>query len=197
MKGQISLEDLEIWQGANSANQGTLTNTIDQASQEVHTGQKTHTGLENQVSRTGKTSAVQMEKVYSEYETGLRSQPEDSDAKFEDLFYRLSRSNFRSRFHLKPADLQYIQDKGMETIRSHARDFVSKRLAPAVIPNDGKQTPMRGHPVFIAQHATGCCCRGCLYKWHRIPAGTELTKKQQEYVVDVLMEWIRRQLVWL
>ena len=136
-----------------------------------------------------------MEKAYSEYETGLQSQPEDFDGKFEDLFYRLSRSNFRSRFHLKPADLQYIQDKGMETIRSHAQDFVSRRLAPAVIPNDGKQTPMRGHPVFIAQHATGCCCRGCLYKWHRIPAGTELTKEQQEYVVNVLMEWIRRQTV--
>ena len=187
MKGQISLEDLEIWQGANSANQGTPTNTIDQASQEVHTGQ------ENQISRTDKTGAVQMEKA----ETGLRSEPEDSNAKFEDLFYRLSQSNFRSRFHLKPADLQYIQDKGMETIRSHARDFVSKRLAPAVIPNDGKQTPMHGHPVFIAQHATGCCCRGCLYKWHKIPAGTELTKEQQEYVVDVLMEWICRQLVRL
>lgn len=57
----------------------------------------------------------------------------------------------------------------MDTIRSHASDFVRTRLAPAQIPNDGKQTPMRGHPVFLAQHATGCCCRGCLYKWHRIP----------------------------
>ncbi len=63
----------------------------------------------------------------------------------------------------------------MDTIRSHARDFVRTRLAPAQIPNDGKQTPMRGHPVFLAQHATGCCCRGCLYKWHRIPQGVQLT----------------------
>lgn len=81
----------------------------------------------------------------------------------------------------------------MDTIRSHASDFVRTRLAPAQIPNDGKQTPMRGHPVFLAQHATGCCCRGCLYKWHRIPAGVRLTEEQQEYIVDVLMAWIERE----
>ena len=81
----------------------------------------------------------------------------------------------------------------MDTIRSHASDFVRTRLAPAQIPNDGKQTPMRGHPVFLAQHATGCCCRGCLYKCHRIPAGVQLTEEQQEYIVDVLMAWIERE----
>ena len=113
---------------------------------------------------------------------------------YQDLFARLARSNFRSRFHLKAKDLQYIQDKGLDTIRSHACDFVRQRLAPAEIPNDGKQTPMRGHPVFLAQHATGCCCRGCLFKWHRIPQGTQLTQEQQEYVVNVLMEWIRREI---
>jgi exodeoxyribonuclease V alpha subunit len=112
----------------------------------------------------------------------------------EDLFTRLSRSTFRSRFHLSEKDKEYVRQKGMDTIKSHAEDFVAKRLAPAVIPNDGKQTPMRGHPVFIAQHATACCCRGCLQKWHNIPAGRELTKEEQEYVVNVLMEWIRRQM---
>ena len=95
---------------------------------------------------------------------------------------------------LKPADKEYISRKGMDTIRRHAEDFVRKRLAPAFIPNDGKQTPMRGHPVFIAQHATGCCCRGCFAKWHHIPAGRELTPDEQRYAVEVLMEWIRRQL---
>ncbi|WP_300726811.1 DUF4186 domain-containing protein [uncultured Bacteroides sp.] len=110
------------------------------------------------------------------------------------LFERLSKSDFRRRFHLHPKDLDYIHEKGMETIRHHAEDFVRKRLAPAVIPNDGKQTPMRGHPVFIAQHATGCCCRGCFAKWHHIPAGRELTSEEQQYAVAVLMEWIRRRL---
>lgn len=112
---------------------------------------------------------------------------------FGDLFERLSRSAFRSRFGLKRADIEYINDKGMAVIRRHAEDFVRRRLAPATPPNDGRQTPMRGHPVFMAQHATGCCCRGCLAKWHGIPAGRELTAGEQGYVVAVIMEWIRRQ----
>ena len=88
---------------------------------------------------------------------------------------------------------EYIAEKGLATIRKHAEDFVAKRLAPAVIPNDGKQTPMRGHPVFIAQHATGCCCRGCFFKWHHIPAGRQLTGEEQQYAVAVLMAWIEKQ----
>ncbi|MCD8068705.1 MAG: DUF4186 family protein, partial [Lachnospiraceae bacterium] len=110
------------------------------------------------------------------------------------LFDRLARSKFRSSFSLKANDRAYVKEKGMDTIRSHAQDFVSRRLAPAEPTNDGKQTPMKGHPVFIAQHATATCCRGCLEKWHRIPKGSELTREQQEYVVNVLMEWIARQM---
>ncbi len=112
----------------------------------------------------------------------------------DDLFARLARSNFRSRFKLKETDKAYVTTKGMDTIRSHARDFIARRLAPAHPANDGKQTPMKGHPVFIGQHATATCCRGCLEKWHHIPAGRELTEAQQEYVVEVLMEWIGRQM---
>ena len=111
-----------------------------------------------------------------------------------DLFARLAKSDFRSRFHLTKKDKEYIAEKGLPTIRRHAEDFIAKRLAPAVIPNDGKQTPMRGHPVFLAQHATGCCCRGCFYKWHHIPTGRELTKEEQQYAVAVLMAWIEKQL---
>lgn len=111
-----------------------------------------------------------------------------------DLFERIAESAFRSRFQLKPADRQYVREKGMDTIRRHAEDLIRQRLAPAVIPNDGKQTPMRGHPVFLAQHGCACCCRGCLEKWHGIKAGVPLTEEQQAYVADVLMEWIRRQM---
>ena len=109
------------------------------------------------------------------------------------LFERLAQSAFRSKFKLSAKDKAYIQGKGMATIRSHAADFVAKRLAPAVIPNDGKQTPMRGHPVFLVQHATGCSCRGCFAKWHHIPAGRVPTAEEQQYAVSVLMEWITRQ----
>ncbi len=122
------------------------------------------------------------------------STAEENEYDLTDLFNRLSQSTFRSRFHLSQKDRDYISAKGLDTIRQHARDFVAKRLAPAVIPNDGKQTPMRGHPVFLAQHATGCCCRGCFSKWHHIPAGRELTKEEQNYAVSVLMAWIEKQI---
>lgn len=110
-----------------------------------------------------------------------------------DLDRRISESRFRSRFKLKEKEFAYIDEKGLDVVRRHAMDFVEKRLAPADIPNDGKQTPMRGHPVFIAQHATATCCRGCLEKWHGIPKGRELTEQQKTYVVDVLIHWIERQ----
>ncbi len=110
------------------------------------------------------------------------------------LFLRLSQSRFRASFYLNQKDKEIIAKKGMATIREHARQIIAKRLAPAVIPNDGKQTPMRHgtSPVFIAQHATGCCCRGCLEKWHHIPKGRALTKEEQEYVVEIIMHWIEK-----
>lgn len=106
----------------------------------------------------------------------------------------LSKSKFRSSFHLKEKDIQYCLDKGLDVIEEHAKEFISKRLAPAYIPNDGKQTPMKSHPVFIAQHATGTCCRGCLYKWHKIEKGIELNDKQQSFVVRLIMEWINKEI---
>lgn len=113
---------------------------------------------------------------------------------FGELFGRLAKSDFRSKFKLYLPDRMYAEEKGLDVIRSHARDFVGKRLAPAVIENDGKQTPMRGHPVFIAQHATATCCRECLRKWHNIETGVKLTEEQQIYIVDVIMEWVRREM---
>lgn len=109
-----------------------------------------------------------------------------------ECFKRLARSEFRRRFCLSMKDKREIACKGMETIRRHASDFVRRRLAPAVLPNDGRQTPMRGHPVFVAQHACACCCRRCLFKWHGVPMGIELTEKQQREIVDFLMLWIQR-----
>ena len=116
------------------------------------------------------------------------------DEWYRQLFERLDNSKFRSSFHLKQKDIDYINEKGLDTIRQHAADFIAKREAPAYIANDGKQTPMRGHPVFIAQHATATCCRECLYKWHGIPKGRELTDKEQGYIVTVLMRWMQRQM---
>jgi hypothetical protein len=108
----------------------------------------------------------------------------------DDLFRALERSAFRRRFHLGPADREYLRKKGGQTIHDHARDFIAKRLAPAAPPNDGKQTPFRGHPVFVAQHATATCCRGCLAKWHAIPRGRELSDEEQGYVAGVIERWL-------
>ncbi len=104
---------------------------------------------------------------------------------------RLARSRFRSRFGLSGADRAYVARTGWETLRAQAEKIVRERLAPARPRNDGRQTPMRGHPVFIAQHATATCCRGCLAKWHGIPAGRPLTDDEVEFVVSVHLAWLR------
>ncbi len=106
----------------------------------------------------------------------------------------LSKSKFRSSFHLNKKMKEYVLEKGLDKIEEHAYDFINKRLRPTFIENDGKQTPMKGHPVFIAQHATATCCRGCLYKWHKIPKGVELTNKQVDYIVKIIIEWIKREM---
>jgi predicted Fe-S protein YdhL (DUF1289 family) len=106
---------------------------------------------------------------------------------------RLARSKFRSRFRLGAAERRYLSEKGVDTVLAHARDFVDKRLADAEPKNDGKQTPMRGHPVFIAQHATATCCRGCLAKWHNIPAWRALSEDERTQVVSVIGAWLKRE----
>lgn len=110
------------------------------------------------------------------------------------ILYSLSRSKFRNSFHLNKKMILYVQEKGLDEIKRHAYDLINKRLAPKYIPNDGKQTPMKSvHPVFIAQHACACCCRNCLEKWHKIKKGKELTNEEIDYIVNLIMEWIRRE----
>ena len=112
----------------------------------------------------------------------------------DEILNKLSNSQFRSRFKLNTKDKVYIKEKGLETIKQHAVDFVEKRIAPANIINDGKQTPMRNHPVFKAQHATATCCRKCINKWHGFPLNTELNDAQKEYIVNLIMCWIQKQI---
>lgn len=102
----------------------------------------------------------------------------------------LEKSTFRTSFKLKKKELDYIDKVGLDKIREHAHDIIRKRLAPAIIENDGSQTPTKNHPVFVAEHATATCCRGCLEKWHHIKKGKELTQNEQNYVVEIIMAWI-------
>ena len=105
---------------------------------------------------------------------------------------KLEKSKFRSSFHLTKKEQTYLSEKGMDVMRIHAEDFVKQKLAPAYPANDGKQTPMHGHPVFKAMHGTACCCRGCLNKWYKVPLGRELTESEQTRIVNLLMAWIER-----
>jgi hypothetical protein len=103
---------------------------------------------------------------------------------------RITRQPFRARFHVRGRDRAIVDLRGMPTIRKHAEEFIRKRLAPAQPDKDGRQTPYRGHPVFVAQHATATCCRGCLEKWHEIPKGRELDQSERDYVAEAICRWI-------
>lgn len=111
-----------------------------------------------------------------------------------DVFKALEGSPFRKKFRLGPRERGYLSDKGMDVVLADAEDFIMRRLAPEKPRNDGKQTPFRGHPVFIAQHATGTCCRSCLAKWHGIAKGHELTDEEQAHVVAAIGRWLSDQL---
>lgn len=110
------------------------------------------------------------------------------------LLIKLSKSKFRSSFHLNTKMKEYVSLKGIDKIKSDAYDIINTRIKPKNPKNDGKQTPMKQvHPVFIAQHATACCCRGCIEKWHKIPQNKELNNSEVDYLVNILMEWIKKE----
>jgi hypothetical protein len=106
----------------------------------------------------------------------------------------LAQQPFRARFHLRGRDRSIAELRGPATIRRHAEQLIRQRVGPAEPRKDGKQTPYRGHPVFVAQHATATCCRTCLAKWHGIAKGTALTDDEVSDVVDVIVRWIGREL---
>lgn len=115
---------------------------------------------------------------------------EDDDPRLRGVLTRLARSRFRSGFSLTPSDAAYLRSRGPETIREHADRFIAERLAAAEPVKDGRQTPWRGHPVFVAQHATAVCCRRCIRTWHGIPTGVALTAGQRDYLARVIMAWL-------
>ncbi len=106
----------------------------------------------------------------------------------------LAKHPFRARFHLRGRERALVSLRGLQAIRRHAEDLITQRVAPAEPNRDGKQTPWRGHPVFVAQHATATCCRGCLERNHDIVRGHALTPSEHRYVVDVIVRWIEREI---
>jgi exodeoxyribonuclease V alpha subunit len=108
----------------------------------------------------------------------------------------LARSKFRSSFILDEKDISYINKVGLDKIKEHAFEFISKRLAPAKPFKDGKQTPYSGHPVFKAQHALAFCCRNCLMKWWKLEKGRELSEEEIEGILKIIIEWIKNKKLW-
>jgi hypothetical protein len=129
-------------------------------------------------------------RIKFEHGTGRRMPTQDIDR----VFAELATSPFRRRIRLGPRERAYLEKKGLAAVMQHARELIAKRLAPATPVNDGKQTPFRGHPVFIAQHATATCCRMCLAKWHGIGRGHLLDESEREHVIAVLERWLRGQM---
>jgi len=113
-----------------------------------------------------------------------------SDKEWKTLKKKLAEAGRLEQFTLGDPEKEYVESRGMEILKLHATDFVNKRLAPAQPKNDGRQTPTKGHPVFIAQHATGCNDRSSLEEFYGIGKGRELTQDEVEMIVDVILRWI-------
>jgi hypothetical protein len=115
-------------------------------------------------------------------------------ASIDDRLDVLAKHAFRARFHLRGRERALVQLRGVSAIRVHAEDLIAGRLAPAEPLHDGRQTPYRGHPVFVAQHATATCCRKCLERSHQIARGQDLSPDERRYVVEVIMRWVEREI---
>ena len=103
------------------------------------------------------------------------------------LLDSLAKTKFRGSFHLNNKMKDYVKKKGLDKIKKDTFEIIIKRLAPAAV--------SQVHPTFIAQHATGTCCRGCLKKIHHIPKGKELTNNEINYIVLVIITWIKKEIV--
>ena len=112
------------------------------------------------------------------------------DQEFYFTFHLSKEAVLSSRFFHSKSEAQ----NGIEAIRQHAIDFIKTRIASQYPKNDGKQTPMKGHPVFIAQHATATCCRGCMQKWHEIKKGRALSDQEIQFLLELIIRWIESQI---
>ena len=111
----------------------------------------------------------------------------------ERAFHLLAASSFRRKFRLQGRELAYLQTWGLDRVMEQGRKLIDERLAPASPRNDGRQTPWGNHPIFVAQHATATCCRGCLAKVREIAKGHELTADEKSYVLQTIRRWLESQ----
>lgn len=117
-----------------------------------------------------------------------------TDKYWNELKKKLTDGGRFDKFTLGEPEQDYVTSRGMEILRLHAADFVNKRLAPANPKNDGRQTPTKGHPVFIAQHACGCNDRDSVAEFFEFEKGRELSDDEVTLIVDVILRWIEEHL---
>jgi hypothetical protein len=117
-----------------------------------------------------------------------------SDKEWQALKAKLETDGRLEKFVLGEPEQEYVTSRGMEILRLHAADFVNKRLAPAKPKNDGRQTPTKGHPVFIAQHACGCNDRASVQEFFGYEMGRELSENEVDKIVDAILRWIEEHL---
>jgi hypothetical protein len=110
----------------------------------------------------------------------------------DESFAILAASAFRRKFALRDRELAYLQTWGLRHVMKQAAEILGKRVAAAEPVNDGRQTPWRNHPVFVAQHATGTCCRGCIEKVHGIARGHALTADETARLLAAIERWLSR-----
>ncbi len=120
-----------------------------------------------------------------------------SDSDWRKLLEKVAKCDYRAEIDLGAEDIEYINSRGFDMMIKHAQDFVERRLGPARPRNEGKQTPLKGHPLFLAQHATGSDSRRALSEYHGIAEGKELSRQQIDYVTDVVLRWLEERLAAL
>ena len=111
----------------------------------------------------------------------------------DEAFRRIAASSFRRKFRLQGRELAYLQTWGLPHVMRQAEEILRTRVAPELPKNDGRQTPWRNHPVFVAQHATGTCCRGCIEKTYGIAKGHALTDDELRHVLAAIERWLSSQ----
>ena len=129
-------------------------------------------------------------KIPSIFNMGSRAPKWDPLYAAPELLRRLRASSKHRRVHLGPREYALAERKGIETLKAEARKIVLTRISELRGVSDGRQTPMRGHPVFLAQHATGICCRDCVLEWHGIPKRGVMSAKQLNHLHSVLAAWL-------
>lgn len=101
-------------------------------------------------------------------------------------------SEYRRRYTLSTTEKSQLRIAGLAKLMKQAEEIIEKQIAPERPVNDGTQTPKKGHPIHVAQHATATCCRRCLAKWHDIPVGHALTRNESDHVLAVLRGWLEK-----